>query len=93
MQSPAKVPAELRSGDGVVEPLISQFARMVRRDGGSLSLLGVDDGVIRVGYRMGVDPTCENGVCIMPHLELQDLMNETVARRAPDMKVVVQLVS
>jgi len=77
----------------VADTLVAQFERMVRRDGGELSLLGVEDGVIRVGYRMGADPTCEEGACILPHLELQDLMNETVARRAPELKVVVQLLS
>jgi hypothetical protein len=39
-----------------------------------------------------VDPTCEDGACVMPHLELQDLMGETLARRDPDLRVVVELV-
>lgn len=73
--------------------VVDQFQHMVRRDGGVLSLLGVEEGVMRVGYRPGADPTCENGACVMPHLELQELMNETVARREPAMRVVVQLVS
>jgi Fe-S cluster biogenesis protein NfuA len=77
----------------LADTLVAQFEHMVRRDGGALSLLGVDGGVIRVGYRMGADPTCENGACVMPHVELQELMNETVARRDPGLKVVVQLVS
>ena len=77
----------------VADTLVAQFERMVRRDGGSLTLLGVEDGVIRVGYRMGADPTCEDGACILPHLELQDLMNETAARREPGARVVVQLLS
>jgi Fe-S cluster biogenesis protein NfuA len=73
--------------------LVAQFERMVRRDGGSLTLLGVEDGVIRVGYRLGADPTCEDGACVLPHIELQDLMNETAARREPGAKVVVQLLA
>ncbi len=75
------------------EAVLAQFEHMVGRDGGILSLLGVQDGVMRVGYRLGADPTCENGACVMPHLELQELMNETLARRNPPMQVVVQLVS
>jgi hypothetical protein len=75
------------------EAVVDQFQHMVRRDGGVLSLLGVEDGVMRVGYRLGADPTCENGACVMPHLELQELMNETLARRETAMQVVVQLVS
>jgi len=75
------------------ETLVRQFDRMVKRDGGSLSLLGADGAVIRVGYKPGVDPTCDEGSCILPHLELQQLMAETLARRAKDLRVVVELVS
>ena len=75
------------------ETLVRQFDRMVKRDGGSLSLLGADDAVIRVGYKPGVDPTCDEGSCVLPHLELQQLMAETLARRAKDLRVVVELVS
>lgn len=70
--------------------LVSQFDRMVKHDGGSVTLLGIDDGVIRVGYAPGVDPDCTDGVCVMPHAELEQLMAETVARRAPSLRVVVE---
>lgn len=72
--------------------LARQFDRMVTRDGGSVRLLGVDDGVIRVGYHPGVDPTCDDGVCVLPHLELQQLMAETLADRDPSLRVIVELV-
>jgi hypothetical protein len=72
--------------------LVGQFDRMVRRDGGAVSLLGVDDGVIRVGYRPGVDPDCDDGACTLPHVELQALMAETLGRRDPALRVVVELV-
>jgi hypothetical protein len=72
--------------------LAGQFDRMVRRDGGSVSLLGVADGVIRVGYHPGADPDCDDGSCVMPHLELQQLMTDTLARRDDSMRVVVELV-
>ena len=75
------------------ETLVRQFDRMVKRDGGSLSLLGAADDVIRVGYKPGIDPTCDEGSCVLPHLELQQLMAETLARRAKDVRVVVELVS
>jgi hypothetical protein len=75
------------------ETLVRQFDRMVKRDGGSLSLLGADGKVIRVGYKPGVDPTCDEGSCILPHLELQQLMAETLARRTKEVRVVVELVS
>jgi hypothetical protein len=74
---------------GIAETLVSQFERMVRRDGGSLTLLGVEDGVIRVGYRLGHAPECTDGVCVLPHLELQTLMAETLARREPTLRIQV----
>lgn len=77
----------------VAETLVAQFAQMVRRDGGSIRLLSVDRDEIRVGYQMGGDAVCENGACVLPHIELQALMNETLNRRAPAMRVVVQLIS
>ena len=75
------------------ETLVRQFDRMVKRDGGSLSLLDADGEVIRVGYKPGIDPTCDEGSCVLPHLELQQLMAETLARRTKDVRVVVELVS
>jgi Fe-S cluster biogenesis protein NfuA len=72
--------------------LAGQFDRMVRRDGGSVSLLGVDGGVIRVAYHPGIDPTCDDGSCVLPQVELQQLMTETLTRRHDSMRVVVELV-
>ena len=72
--------------------LADQFDRMVRRDGGSVSLLGVADGVIRVGYHPGAAAGCDNGSCVLPQLELQQLMTETLARRDASLRVVVELV-
>jgi hypothetical protein len=77
----------------LAQSLVEQFGRMVRRDGGELSLLDVEGSVIRVGYRLGADPTCADGACVMPHVELEQLMNETVARRHPDMRVTVEVLS
>jgi hypothetical protein len=76
----------------VADTLVAQFERMVRRDGGELSLLGVQGDVIRVGYRAAADPTCADGACVLPHLELQQLMGETLARRDPALRVVVEVV-
>jgi hypothetical protein len=73
----------------VGEALVAQFDRMVRRDGGSVSLLSEDGEVIRVGYRPGADPDCADGTCTLPEAELQQLMAETLARQAPALKIVV----
>jgi hypothetical protein len=75
------------------EALVREFSRLVAREGGVLQLLGDDEGVIRVGYRPGVDPTCDEGACVLPHVELQQLMSETLARRDPARSVVVELIA
>ena len=77
---------------GVTNTLIEDFDRMVRRDGGQLSLLGVDHDVVVVGYRLGADSSCVDGACVMPGLELEQLMNETLARRNPSLRVVVEVI-
>ena len=68
-----------------------QFDRMVKRQGGSVKLLGFDEGVIRIGYRPGVDPECVGGICVLPDLELQQLMTERAARRRASVRVAVEL--
>jgi hypothetical protein len=75
----------------VEQTLVSQFDRMVRRDGGSVSWIGVEGSCITVGYRPGTAPECSEGVCIMPHMELQQMMAETLGRRDPTMSVRVLL--
>jgi hypothetical protein len=70
--------------------LISRFERMVRRDGGSVRLMGVEGSVIRVGYLPGSDPDCAEGVCVLPEVELQAMMTEVLAAMAPDLQVEVK---
>ena len=72
------------------ETLVVQFGRMVAGDGGAVSLLEDGPDLIRIGYRMGRAPACDGDVCVMPHLELQDLMNETLQRREPLRRLVVE---
>lgn len=80
--------------EAIASNLIAQFDRMVRGDGGSLSLTRVEpDGLIEAAYRPGADPACETGACAMPHAELQQLMSETLQRRDPELRVSVRLVT
>jgi hypothetical protein len=72
------------------ESLIAQFDRLVRTSGGELQLLGADDSVIRVGYRVGSEGQCEGDACILPEAELQVLMSETLARRDTSLRVTVE---
>jgi Fe-S cluster biogenesis protein NfuA len=85
------VTADSEATTKVASTLVEQFDRMVKRDGGELSLLGLEGDVVRVGYRLGFDPTCTDGVCVMPHLELEQLMKETLRRRHPELAVVVEV--
>ena len=48
--------------------------------------------MITVGYKLGADPTCADGVCVLPDAELQALMSETAQRRDPSLQVVVSLI-
>ena len=50
-----------------------------------------DRGGIRVAYRPGADLECETDSCVLPHLELQQLMSETLGRRDASLRVVVEL--
>lgn len=78
--------------DAHARTLVANFDRMVRRDGGSVVLAGAAEGLIRVHYRPGADPECDDGACVLPHVELEQMMNETAARRDPSVRVVVELV-
>ena len=69
--------------------LVAQFSRLVQRDGGVLRLEGVDDGVARVRYVPGDDASCQGDACVLPSVELQQLMAETLARRESRLTVVV----
>lgn len=77
--------------DSSAQAVVAQFNRMVRRDGGALTLIALTDNELRVGYRPGSDPTCDDDGCVLPHIELQQLISETVARRSPGTRVVVEL--
>lgn len=75
----------------VADNLVRQFDRMVRGDGGSLKLVSAADNLITVAYNPAAAPSCEEGVCQMPHLELQTMMAETLGRRDPAVKLKVVL--
>lgn len=74
-----------------LESLIDRFRRMVARDGGELTVLAVTSGDVRLRYRAAeADPECADGVCVMPHRELEQLIGETLARQWPGIRVHVE---
>jgi Fe-S cluster biogenesis protein NfuA len=76
----------------VARQLVDSFARIVRSDGGAIEIVSAQDDRIVVAYTAGVAEECESGACVLPHLELQDMMREWLSRRAPGCSVVVTLV-
>ena len=74
----------------VAAQLMDSFARIVRADGGTLALISEQEDRIELGYTPGHDPDCETGACVLPHVELQDMMTEWLSRRAPGTAVVVR---
>jgi hypothetical protein len=77
--------------DAVAQQLLNSFSRMVRGDGGQVEILD-DAADIVIGYRPGgPPPDCETGACVLPHVELQDMMREWMARRSPGRQVSVRL--
>jgi hypothetical protein len=77
----------------IASSLVARFDRMVRRDGGTVKLLAVEGALIRLGYRPGADPECEDGVCILPERELQVMIAEVLAAQAPELRVEVERVA
>lgn len=73
--------------------IVSRFDRMVRRDGGAVRLIGVEGTLLRIGYRPGADPECQEGVCILPEIELQAMIAEVLAAQAPAARVKVERVT
>jgi Fe-S cluster biogenesis protein NfuA len=76
--------------EAVARGVVQRVDRMVRRDGGAVTLIGVEGGVLRIGYRPGVDLDCAEGVCVLPEVELQAMMTELLAPQAPDLRVRVE---
>jgi Fe-S cluster biogenesis protein NfuA len=75
-----------------MESLIDRFRRMVARDGGELTVLAVTPGDVRLRYRAAAaDPDCADGICVMPHRELEQMITETLARQWPGVRVHVEL--
>ncbi len=76
----------------IAQQLIDSFARMVRMDGGELTVISEQDDRITLGYAAGQDPECASGACVLPHLELQEMMSEWLNRKAPGTAVTVRLI-
>lgn len=76
----------------IADTLVAQFEHMAHRDGGTLEVVDVEGSTIRVAYRPGVDPDCEDGACVLPGADLRSLMAETLRRRDPSLELVLEVI-
>ena len=72
------------------EQLVAQFDRMVRGDGGNLTLESLRDGTLLVMHRSGSDLTCEGDSCVLRSVELEQMMAEVLERRGSQLRVEVR---
>ncbi len=75
----------------IADELVAAFARIIRMDGGDIRILDAEGAAIRLAYTPGTDEECTTGACVLPHLELQEMMREWLARRDPAASVSIRL--
>lgn len=61
--------------------VVAQFDEIVRPDGGSVSLIALEDGVLRVRYAPGRNEAC--ATCVMEPDALAGMMKDVVGTLAP----------
>jgi Fe-S cluster biogenesis protein NfuA len=67
--------------DPLVGLVVLEVSEMLAPEGGSATLLSVEDGVARISYRMGHNDACET--CVMPPEDMQDYLRDMLTTRAP----------
>jgi hypothetical protein len=77
----------------IADQLMASFGRIAAADGGQLEVLAEDDACVRMGYRSGVEADCADGVCALPQAEIEAMMRAWLARKAPDKKLEVELLT
>jgi Fe-S cluster biogenesis protein NfuA len=65
----------------VVEFVINGIRPAFHPDGGDLTLLGYEDGVVEVSYRKGHNDHCVE--CVMTPEDLKDYLLESLQERVP----------
>ena len=78
----------MSAGDETVaDQVVSQFDEIVKPDGGSVSFVSADDGVLRVQYAPGTNEEC--AACVMSPDALAGMMKDMVISLDPSIKDVV----
>jgi len=65
----------------VVDQVVSQFNEIVKPDGGAVTLISADDGVLRVRYAPGSNEECE--ACVMSADALAGMIKDMVISLDP----------
>lgn len=73
--------------------IIASFGRIATRDGGSVTVLAEEEGLVRLAYRAGRPVDCESGTCMLPHAEFEEMVSEWLGRRAPGTRLEVRLMA
>ena len=61
--------------------VVEQFSEILRPDGGSLELLGVEGDLLRVAYQPGQNEQC--ATCVMGADELGEMLRAALAEHDP----------
>jgi Fe-S cluster biogenesis protein NfuA len=72
------------------QTVVEQFKRMVQPDGGSIELVAVEGGTMKIRYNPGKNEACES--CVLNPDDLCELMKEAAERQDPSI-VRVELVA
>ena len=75
----------------IAQDILASFGRIASADGGALALLDESASTIRLAYKPGAVADCADGVCALPHAELEAMIRDWLARKAPDMGLEIEL--
>lgn len=69
-----------------IQAVVAAFDEILKPDGGSVSLLAVEEDVLRVAYAKGVNDQCVE--CIMEPEALAGMMKDMLVDQAPQIREV-----
>ena len=88
MPEHAQPPSPSPADPGLVDQVVTQFNEIVKPDGGEVSLVSAEGGVLRVRYAAGTNEECET--CVLSADALAAMMKDMVTTLDPsitDVKV------
>ena len=77
---------ESQGREAIASQVVTQFNEIVKPDGGEVSLIALEPGVLRVRYVPGQNDECES--CVMTSDALAAMMQDMVATLEPSIERV-----